>query len=582
MHLHLQTILLRLRNGKLIFCLVLLGLGIWFRFGNLHQVYWHDEAYTSLRISGYTSVEVKQNLFNNQIVNLDKLLYYQGINQERTATDTINSLALDDAQHPPLYYLLARYWVATFGESIWILRSFSALFSLLSLPAIYWLCQELFALTIPKYFQISSQFPSQFLQSRISQGRLTGAIAIILVALSPFHILYAQEAREYALWAGLTLGMSAAFLRSLRLHNWQNWGLYTIFLTASLYTSPLSGFVALGHGVYALLILVILERSIQIKKLFAYSIASIFSLIAFVPWLLVLIRDGAVAGASWTSKPIPLPIWLKLWGLNIVRCFILTEGDFGFDTWQVYATLPFLLLLISYSLCFLCRYAPPKIWLFVLIFLGATSLPLVLPDLILGGQRSTAGRYLVPTILGMQIAIAFLFANVLTNPATRIFTRQTSQLKISQIFAIKPWLSRLTQGAIAIVLLLNLGAGFDILKAETSWIKVINYNLPSLTAIVNQSQKSLVISAAEGINFGTIFALAHTLNPQVKLILLDSSHLLDMAQITNQTTGFRNVFLLNPSEELRRSFSQQNIQIKLVYQDFHLYLWRSYSNRQGG
>jgi uncharacterized membrane protein len=392
---------------------------------------------------------------------------------------------------------------------------------------------------------------------------------MILVALSPFHILYAQEAREYALWTGLTLGMSAAFLRSLRLHNFRNWGLYTAFLTASLYTSPLSGFVALGHGVYALLILVILERRMQIEKLFAYAITSILSLLAFVPWLLILIRDGAVAGASWTAQPIPLPIWLKLWGLNIVRCFILTEGDFGFDTWQVYATLPFLLLLISYSLYFLCRYAPPKLWLFILIFLGASSLPLVLPDLILGGQRSTAGRY-----LGMQLSIAFLFANVLTNPSTRIFTRQISQLKIPQKSAIKLWQSRLSQGAIAIVLILNLGAGFQILRAETSWIKVINYYLPSLTAVVNQSQKPLVISAADGINFGTIFALSHTLDPQVKLMLLDSSNSLDMAKIINQTRNFRDVFLLNPSETIQRGFAQQNIQMKLVYQDFHLFLWQ--------
>ncbi len=555
--------------------LVLLGLGILFRWGNLYQVYWHDEAYTSLRLSGYTSIEVKQNLFQNRLVNLQDLLQYQEINQSRTPLDTINSLALDDAQHPPLYYILAWGWAAIFGKSIWVIRSFSALVSLLSLPAIYWLCQELFALTT---FQFSN-FSNSFLRIN-NQGKLTGIIAMILVALSPFHILYAQEAREYALWTGLTLGMSAASLRSLRLHNFRNWGLYTIFLIASLYTSPLSGFVAIGQGIY----IVIWERCRPTKRLLAYVLSSIIGLLIFLPWLLILLKDGALAGASWTSQPVPFDIWLKLWGLNIVRCFILTEGDFGFDTWQVYVTLPFLLALISFSLYFLCRYTPRKIWSFVFIFIGASSLPLVLPDLILGGQRSTAGRYLVPTILGIQLAIAFFFASILST-STKGFVNQRSLIKSSQGLSTRLFKQSINQsinqGIIAIVavvavivLLLNLWSGFNILKAETSWIKVINYYLPSVTAVINQSQKPVIISSARGINFGTIFALSHTLNPQVKFILLDDSPALNMPQILNQTLDFKDIFFLNPSAELQQSFTQQNSQVKLVYQDFHLYLWR--------
>ncbi len=555
--------------------LVLLGLGILFRWGNLHQVYWHDEAYTSLRLSGYTSIEVKQNLFQNRLVSLQDLLHYQEINQSRTPLDTINSLALDDAQHPPLYYILAWGWAAIFGKSIWVIRSFSALVSLLSLPAIYWLCQELFALTT---FQFSN-FSNSFLRIN-NQGKLTGIIAMILVALSPFHILYAQEAREYALWAGLTLGMSAAFLRSIRLHNFRNWGLYTIFLIASLYTSPLSGFVAIGQGIY----IVIWERCRPTKRLLAYVLSSIIGLLIFLPWLLILLKDGALAGASWTSQPVPFDIWLKLWGLNIVRCFILTEGDFGFDTWQVYITLPFLLVLISYSLYFLCRYAPRRICLFILIFIGASSLPLVLPDLILGGQRSTAGRYLVPTILGIQLAIAFFFASILS-ASTRGFVNQRSLIRSSQGLSTRLFKQSINQsinqGIIAIVavvavivLLLNLWSGFNILRVETSWIKVINYYLPSVTAVINQSQKPVIISSARGINFGTIFALSHTLNPQVKFILLDDSPALNMPQILNQTLDFKDIFFLNPSAELQQSFTQQNSQVKLVYQDFHLYLWR--------
>lgn len=543
--------------------MICVGWGIWFRFGNLHQIYWHDEAFTSLRISGYTSLEVKQNLFNNQLVSLDELLYYQGINQERTVFDTIESLAFDDAQHPPLYYVLAWFWVKIWGNSVANLRSFSVLVSLFSLPAIYWLCQELFALICCSPKEVTALQDHPDYQNYLKTKNLTSSIALLLVATSPVHILYAQEAREYALWTGLVLAMSAALVRSLRLHNWKNWSLYTILLTASLYTSPLSGFVALGHGVYVLL----QQRCRLSRRVLAYALAATLGLIFFVPWLLVLLNDGAVGGASWTSQPIPLVTWLKLWGLHILRCFILTEGDFGFDTAIVYGVLPLVLGAIAYAFYCLCRYSPREFWLFVLIFTSASALPLVIPDLVLGGQRSTAGRYLLPTFLGMQLALAFSIGHTF-----QIFQKS----KLKGLTAKSP--HKLKQGIISIVLLstliLNIWSGLQILSIKTSWIKVINYHLPSLSAVVNPSQKPLIISAASGINFGTIFALAHVLDPKVYFLLLKDESPPDTVEITTKFLGFRDIFLFNPSPELRESLLEQNIQATLVYQDFHLFLWK--------
>jgi uncharacterized membrane protein len=563
LHFFLKTNVLRLRKWKVILGVICIGLGIWFRFGNLHQVYWHDEAFTSLRISGYTSLEVKQSLFNNQLVSLDELLYYQGINQERTALDTVKSLAFDDAQHPPFYYVLAWFWVKIWGNSVANLRGFSVFVSLFSLPAIYWLCQELFALTFRPPNQERAPHDDQDQQDYLKTKNLTSSIAMIIVATSPVHVLYAQEAREYALWTGLVLTMSAALVRSLRLHHWKNWSLYTILLTVSLYTSPLSGFVALGHGVYVLL----REHCRLSRRVLAYGLAATLGLICFVPWLVVTLNDGAVGGASWTAQPIPLVTWLKLWGLHIVRCFILTEGDFSFDTGIVYGVLPLALGAIAYAFYYLCRYSPRDFWLFVLIFTSASALPLVIPDLVLGGQRSTAGRYLLPTFLGIQLALAYAIAHTF-----QIFQKS----KLKGLAAKSP--RKLKQGILSIVLLstliLNIWSGVQILSIKTSWIKVINYHLPSLSAVVNTSQKPLIVSAATGINFGTIFALSHILNPKVVFLLLKDTSPPNADDITTKFLGFRDIFLFNPSPELRESLLQQNIQATLVYQDFHLFLWK--------
>jgi len=77
-------------------------------------------------------------------------------------------------QHPPLYYSLLHYWQIVFGDLQGAVRSFSALCSTLALPYIYgatW----------------------RFL------NRTTAIITLIILAFSPFHIRFAQEARMYGL-----------------------------------------------------------------------------------------------------------------------------------------------------------------------------------------------------------------------------------------------------------------------------------------------------------------------------------------------------------------------------------------------
>ncbi|WP_442945002.1 glycosyltransferase family 39 protein [Nostoc sp.] len=109
----------------------LLAMGILFRFFNLDgKVYWHDETYASLRISGYTKTEAKQQLFNNRVIGGESFTQFQGANPEKSLNDTIMSLAKQDPQHPPLYYIIARLWMEVFGNSVTAIRSLSACISL--------------------------------------------------------------------------------------------------------------------------------------------------------------------------------------------------------------------------------------------------------------------------------------------------------------------------------------------------------------------------------------------------------------------------------------------------------------------
>lgn len=83
-------------------------------------------------------------------------------------------------QHPPLYYSLLHFWQMIFGDAQGNVRAFSALCSTLTIPFFYG-------------------------ASRRWIDRRTALIAAFLLAISPIHVRYAQEARMYAL---LTLGVA--------------------------------------------------------------------------------------------------------------------------------------------------------------------------------------------------------------------------------------------------------------------------------------------------------------------------------------------------------------------------------------
>ena len=80
-------------------------------------------------------------------------------------------------QHPPLYYTLLHAWQGLTGEDEVAVRALSALVSTLTLPLFY------------------------AFSRRVSRDPVTALLATLLLAVSPFHVAVAQEARMYSLLA---------------------------------------------------------------------------------------------------------------------------------------------------------------------------------------------------------------------------------------------------------------------------------------------------------------------------------------------------------------------------------------------
>ena len=65
-------------KGLRFLLIVILALGVFFRFVNIdRKVYWFDETFTSLRISGYTEKEAIAQLCNGQQIGVEDLQKYQ-------------------------------------------------------------------------------------------------------------------------------------------------------------------------------------------------------------------------------------------------------------------------------------------------------------------------------------------------------------------------------------------------------------------------------------------------------------------------------------------------------------------------
>lgn len=136
---------------------------------------WMDEVATVIFTLGNSSYSVPL----DQVISLDQLLTPLQPRPEATVGSTLQYLLQED-NHPPAYFALAHSWMKLFPAvqgvaSPWAARALPALLGALSVPAVYlagWLG---------------------------FRSVLAGQISAALMAVSPFGVAMAQEARHYGM-----------------------------------------------------------------------------------------------------------------------------------------------------------------------------------------------------------------------------------------------------------------------------------------------------------------------------------------------------------------------------------------------
>lgn len=512
--------------------IIVLVIGVLFRLVNIdRKIYWHDEVFTSLTISGITQKEVEAEFENGTIITVKDLEKYQAPSLDKSLSDTIYRLAVDEPQLPPLYFSIVKLWVNLFGNSITAIRSVSIIFSLLALPCIYWLSLELFK------------------SSNIAW------IATALLAISPLHVLYAQEARMYSLYTVDVLLSSIALLRAIRLQTKLSWIVYTATITIGMYTHVLFSLLSAVHGSY-----ILISQGLKWNKtLISYIIATLIGLITFAPWIVVMFVQYPQIDSrlSWLSDSSSSLLKTVIsWSINFSRILFDFQASYNLERFTDYVLLLLVLglplILLIYSIYFLGRNSPKKQHQFIILLIFIPALLLAVPDLLLGGTRSTHTRYAIITYLGCNLAFAYLFAG-------KIVTKTESKVK-PKLWSIL---------FISVISLELISCSFSYNKYAW-WNKYFSSDNIQISRIIEREKSPLIISQGGTVDmdFGNLLSLSYSLSDRTSIQLFRK---LDITKIPN---NFDSVLVFNPSPELQNEIqSKYGLHLEKLYQNY-LSLWK--------
>ena len=276
-------------SKKTVICFLIILLGLILRLLALNQSFWLDEAITD-KVANFSLEEIFVFLKNDF--------------------------------NPPLYYIVVKTWAGFFGNSEISLRIPSVIFSLFSISLTYQL-------------------------ARIWLNDKAKSVAVLL-ATSPLHIYYSQEARAYSLVCFLVLLTLSLFQKSLSRPKF--WFLFSISLAAMVFSHYQT---ILFLPVLPVFLLTVKDISPTNKRknwrrLFLACLPLLIIFIFYWPLFQDQLSSGRQIGEGWTNVIGKLSS--KNIGLLLVKFII---GRISIENKIIYGILSAILVVIFWGLAFL-------------------------------------------------------------------------------------------------------------------------------------------------------------------------------------------------------------------------------------
>lgn len=497
----------------------ILLVGLFFRFYNIDKkVFWIDEVYTLFVLAGYPPKELTDRVYDGKILCMDDMQRYLIFDPKIGTLDIIVRLKDKQPEDCPLFFVLARLWIKCFGDSTAVIRALSALLSLFVIPATYWLSKELF------------------------QSPRFALVAMLLISVSPFHILYAQEARAYSLWTVMILISSAALFRAMRMRTGRSWVLYAASMIIGLYTQVVQLLVAIAHAFY----IVARRRSVNKEVLSAFALCIAFAGISYLPWLSAILLNGPKDFPALGCSQLVFQD-AKNWICGACASFLdlgfLVRGypDSNVPSWSWWNYLLAMLVFAGevYSLLYLWRRSSAQVYLFVMVLIVVPAGGMFIGDMIFKQDYAQAPRYLTPCWLGVLLAVAYCLANGMAE-----FSNNPVKKRAFQCIFLS-----LLSGEIVSCAVCS--------QANIWWNKRWAWNNLRIAHILNQCTKPLVISNDKFVRVMTLpRALAPASNVRFQLVRLPSP--------PKAPCGFSDIFLYRPSESLKNYFRVHQYKLEAV------------------
>jgi uncharacterized membrane protein len=179
--------------------------------------------------------------------------------------------ALRNDPNLPLYFVLLKGWMAIFGESLASLRGMSLAFSLLGV------------------------ITNGLVAREADASRRTILWTLLLSALAPLSVYYAQEVRGYALGEWLIgVGLLTA-IRALRRGGALNWAAHGAAVAAAAYTHNVLILACAGYWLAAPLM------RISRRQVISMAAAHAGALLAAIPVLGIVLHSRQSQGTAWIA-----------------------------------------------------------------------------------------------------------------------------------------------------------------------------------------------------------------------------------------------------------------------------------------
>ncbi len=178
---------------------------------------------------------------------------------------TVMRTFVAQGENGPLYNILLALWVRVAGISEIAVRFPSAIAGTLAIPLIYLLARRV-------------------------AGATSGLLAAGLLAISPYHVWYSQEAKMYAMVVLLALTSSLCLVESLQRNQSRWWAAYAIVTTLLFYTHVATVLIFVAQSIY-----VVVNRNAWRGRERGWLIATAVLTLPYVPiaiWALRVVGGG--------------------------------------------------------------------------------------------------------------------------------------------------------------------------------------------------------------------------------------------------------------------------------------------------